>query len=753
MSAPQLLRFGRILVSSVLLLSLSTSTWGSSPSETEAAALISAAQQGNLETVKRLLEAGVAVDSQSDYGATPLFFACDKGNLDLVQLLLEKGADPEIQDSFYNATPVEWTLYSVKKSATHRQILLALLDHIAESGEPLDSVLLDAVERSDLETVQRLITKKRVSDDGIRAAQRAAKSLSSEPISELLSRLATDLESIEITEVRAVDLTGDFTHTELDVLATVSYEDGALAVVVAGGSPKALRPKGGGEFGVLGEDSTLVTFTPEEGQAVQFRWVTESRVHTFARLIGTTAESTSEKPQDASQDAPENSDPTPPLPQITRTRPIQWPGFRGEGRNGIADGQGIPTTWNGESSENIAWRTPIPGLGLSSPVIWNDLVFVTTAVSEGGDSTLKTGLYGDVDSVEDDSVQSWKTIAVDRTTGSVLWEREATRGQPKVRRHLKSSHASPTAAVDRDHVVVSFGSAGLFAYDHQGTLLWKKDLGTLSAGWFYDPTYEWEFASSPILFEGKVIVQADIAGESFMAAFDAASGKELWRTERDEISSWGTPVVLPSKSGPDEIITNAKTIRGYDATTGAELWTLAPNSEITVASPVVIDNTAYVTGGYSPVRPIYAIRPGGQGKLDLEKDSTSSATIAWSHSRGGTYIPTPIVYRDQMYILHNNGRLAAYNATTGEEIYKARVGNNESYTASPIAADGRLFFCSDDGTTYVVRAGSEFELLATNELGEIIMASPAASDGFLVLRGDQNLFGITQPTSKPPAGK
>ena len=244
---------------------------------------------------------------------------------------------------------------------------------------------------------------------------------------------------------------------------------------------------------------------------------------------------------------------------------------------------------------------------------------MTSASTEEGDDTLRIGLYGDVDSIEDTAEHTWAVYALDKSTGEILWRRVAATGTPKVKRHMKSTHANPTPVTDGRHVIASFGSEGVYAYDFDGKLLWKKDLGVLESGWFYDPTYEWGFASSPIIDQGRVILQVDIQKGSYITALDVATGKEIWKTEREEIPTWGTPVVLPAKEpgGVAEIVTNGTTVRGYDAVTGEKLWWLAPNSEITVASPVVGDGLAYVTGGYSPARPVYAVRPGSRGDISL----------------------------------------------------------------------------------------------------------------------------------------
>ena len=418
--------------------------------------------------------------------------------------------------------------------------------------------------------------------------------------------------------------------------------------------------------------------------------------------------------------------------------------LRRDSDTGIGDGQGAPTEWDATTGRNILWKTPIPGLANSSPIIWGDKIFLTSASTEEGDDTLRIGLYGDVDSIEDTAEHTWSVYALDKSTGEILWRRVAATGTPKVKRHMKSTHANPTPVTDGRHVIASFGSEGVYAYDFDGKLLWKKDLGVLESGWFYDPTYEWGFASSPIIDQGRVILQVDIQKGSYITALDVATGREIWKTEREEIPTWGTPVVLPAKEpgGVAEIVTNGTTVRGYDAVTGEKLWWLAPNSEITVASPVVGDGLAYVTGGYSPARPVYAVRPGSRGDISLPEGQASSETIAWSLDKGGVYMPTPLLYKGVLYLFHGNGRLAAHDPQTGETIYKERVGSGNSFSGSPVAADGRLFFTSEQGETFVVRAGREFQILGQNSIDEFVMSTPAISDGLMAIRAQSHVYGI-----------
>ncbi len=289
----------------------------------------------------------------------------------------------------------------------------------------------------------------------------------------------------------------------------------------------------------------------------------------------------------------------------------------------------------------------------------------------------------------------------------------------------------------------SFGSIGLLVcYDMDGKPLWKIDMGVVNSGWFFDPTYQWGHGSSPIIYGDSVIVQVDQQKGSFLAAYALANGREQWRTPRpDEISTWGTPSIVQGPRG-DELVTNGTKVRGYDPRTGKLLWTLGPNSEITIATPIGGGGMVYVTGGYPPVRPIYAIRPGGSGDISLAKDQTSNGSIAWSNDREGTYIPTPILYRDRLYTFNNNGVLTAYNPATGDRIYRARVGNGAAFSASPVAADGRLYMASEDGDVYVASIGAEYAELAQNPMRETIIATPAISNGVIVIRTAGYLYGI-----------
>jgi outer membrane protein assembly factor BamB len=423
----------------------------------------------------------------------------------------------------------------------------------------------------------------------------------------------------------------------------------------------------------------------------------------------------------------------------------EWPSFRGPSASGVADGERIPDTWDVASGKNIRWKTSIPGLAHSSPVVASDRVFVTTAISSKGAATFKPGLYGEGTASEDRSSHQWKVLALDRTTGKVLWERVAFEGEPREKRHIKATYANQTPATDSRHVVAFFGSQGLYAYDVNGKLLWQRDLGRLNAGAYDLPSYEWGNASSPIIYKDRVIVQCDTQEGSFLMALDLKTGRTLWKADRTELPSWGTPTVYTAGTRP-EVVTNASNyIRGYDPETGKELWRLGGSSKITAPTPVFTKDLVIVASGRAPERPIFAIRPGGAGDLTLADGQSSSDTIAWSKRGRGTYMPTPIIYQGHVYVLGNQGLLDCYELATGREIYRERIPHHGSgFSASPVASDGRLFLPSEDGDIFVIRTGPTFELVATNPIGELVMATPAIAHRTLFVRTEKHLLAIGQ---------
>ncbi len=424
-----------------------------------------------------------------------------------------------------------------------------------------------------------------------------------------------------------------------------------------------------------------------------------------------------------------------------------WPAFRGANAAGTADGKPTAVKWNVPVNENVAWKTPVGGVAVSSPIVWGNRVFVSTAIGSDPGQGIRTGQYGDVEPVADNTKHSWHLIALDKATGKVVWDKVAHEGVPKTKRHPKSSQASATPVTDGRVVIVSFGSEGLYAYAFSGKLLWKKDLGVLNSGWFFDPDYEWGIGSSPIIYRNLAIVQSDIQRGSFIAAFDTQTGKEVWRTQRDEIPSWSTPSIM-EVDGKAELVTQATNFtRGYDPMTGKELWKYSGNSEFAIPTPIMGPGFIVITNGYRGVQPIVALKPGATGDITLKQGETRNAHIVWSTTRGGPYIPTPVIYQDQLYVLQGNGVLQAYKVATGERVYQERLGGTGgSFSASLVAADGKIYATSEDGDVFVVKAGPTYELLAKNPVGEVLMATPAISDGLIIFRGLKHVIAIRPPS-------
>ena len=432
----------------------------------------------------------------------------------------------------------------------------------------------------------------------------------------------------------------------------------------------------------------------------------------------------------------------------TAAQAQNWPQFRGPGAGGVVEGGTAAVKWDAQKSVNTRWQAKIPGLAHSSPVVWGDKVFVTTAVTSATKDETRYGLYGDVAPVKDDPKHTWKVYALDKQTGKVLWERVAYEGVPLVKRHPKSTHADSTPATDGKYLVVLFGSHGLYAYNLNGKLLWKQDLGVLDSGWFYDADYQWEHGSSPVIYRDLVIIQADVQKDSFIAAYSLKNGKLVWKTPREEISSRGTPTIYQGKTRAELIANGSKAIRGYDPLTGKELWRLTPNSEVTTPTPIVAHDLIFVTSGYRPIQPIYAIKLGATGDISLKEGKDSNEFIAWSKTRGGPYMPTPVVYGDELYTCSNQGVLTAYKAKTGERLYQERLGGKGgAFTASPVASDGKIYLSSEDGEVFVVKAGPKYELLSTNPVGEVMMATPAISDGLVIVRGLNHVFAFAEPAA------
>jgi outer membrane protein assembly factor BamB len=412
-----------------------------------------------------------------------------------------------------------------------------------------------------------------------------------------------------------------------------------------------------------------------------------------------------------------------------------WPSFRGPQASGVSETAKPPVRWEVSNATNLAWRTAIPGLGHSSPIVWGNRVYVTTAISAA--AAAQTLSLGDsdragIDPADDLVPHRWQLLALDRDSGKVVWTRTVHQGVPRVKRHVKASHASATPATDGRVIVAMFGSEGLYAFDFTGQQLWRKDFGPLAVGLADEPEYEWGPASSPVIHGSTVIVQNDRYQDSFLVALDLQTGKELWRVSREERPSWTTPLVMTHAGAATVVAVSPLFARGHDLRTGRERWRIAdPDGQVKVSTPVAAGELAIVTGGWpAAARPVTAVR-------------VADGSIAWRHDRGSPYTTTPLVYNGLVYILTDNGILSAYDVTTGVRAYQTRLSPEAgSFSASPVAAAGRIYFASEDGQVIVVRAGRTFEVLATNEMDEVCMATPALSGDLLLVRTKTHLYAL-----------
>jgi outer membrane protein assembly factor BamB len=698
--------------------------------------LLDAARTGDLGRATKALDQGADVNAANRYRATALLAAADKGYIDIVKLLIERGADLNIQDTFYKARAID-----MAGQNGHTAVVMLLLE---KGSLGAGDVLRGAAGSGDLTLVRAALNGKDLTRDelavAVADAKRGTNAEITAAIEKKIASMPPDPNAVTVGRSVLQSYVGTYRNDQTGYTLFVTLSGDQFGAAPPGRPPGPLVATSQTSFRMLGAPVT-VAFAGRGGMIERVELTQGDLKQSLVRVAdnapspsspGTPPPSVSNAPP-ASAPAPSPSAPAP----AKRAAAMPWPAFRGANAAGNGDGQGAVSEWNVDAGKNIRWKTPLPGISNASPVVWGDKVFVVSAVSSAGDKTFRTGLYGDVKPVDDLSEHTWKVFCLDKRTGNILWEKTAFTGVPKVKRHTKASQANSTPVTDGTHVVALFGSIGLLAaWDMNGKPLWTKDIGVLDSGWFFDPTYQWGHSSSPIIHDGKVIVQADVQKHSFIAAFDVKTGAELWRTPREEISSWGTPTIFEG-----QIVTNAPTVRGYDVKTGKELWKLGPNSEVTVGTPVVGDGLVYITGGYPPVRPVYAVKPGASGDISMPKDKSSSDVIAWSNT-SGTYIPTPLYYQGILYTCGSDGVVTAYDAKSGERIYRSRVGGGGAFAASPIAGDGRLYFANEDGDIIVVLAGRKYEELSKNPMKEVIMSTPAISDGLIIVRTLGHVYGI-----------
>ncbi|HKG21421.1 MAG TPA: PQQ-binding-like beta-propeller repeat protein, partial [Blastocatellia bacterium] len=422
-----------------------------------------------------------------------------------------------------------------------------------------------------------------------------------------------------------------------------------------------------------------------------------------------------------------------------------WPGFRGTGAQGVADGYPTRVAWNADAvagkPSGVSWRAEVPGLGHSSPIVWGDRIYVATAVRLSGKASLRIGYYGDVKPAKDNDEQKWMILCFDKRSGKRCWERTVRTSKPATERHEKSTHANTTLITDGQRLVAFFGSEGLYCFDLKGKLLWSKSLGVINNSWH---GIGWGYSSSPALYRDRIVLLCDDPQNPFLAAFHLSDGKELWRVSRkgDCEGSWGTPLIH-GDGARTQVVTNGwPYIISYDLESGKELWRLRGGGDIPIPTPFVADGLIVVSNAHGGKAPLFAIRPSAQGDISLAAGSTSNDSIVWSVPNGGSYISTPVVYRGYIYLANHNGVLRCFDFKTGAKMYEERLGADSSCSASLVAADGKIYCPAEQGVVHVIKAGPTLEVLAKNEMGEPCLATPAVSQGVLYFRTSGSLIAI-----------
>jgi outer membrane protein assembly factor BamB len=418
-----------------------------------------------------------------------------------------------------------------------------------------------------------------------------------------------------------------------------------------------------------------------------------------------------------------------------------WAYWRGPDSNGMAVGD-APLNWS--DTENVRWKTPIPGRGNSSPVLWGDRIFVTTAVPTGSapqqapapkaEPASKGGRGGfSMASSGPQAEHMFDILCLDRKTGKILWQRTSKTAVPHEGFHNQyGSFASNSPVTDGKHVYAFFGSRGIYCYDMEGNLAWEKDFGV-------EMRMRMAFGEgmAPVLSGDRLILVFDHEGGSFMAVLDKNSGKEIWRVNRDEGSNWAAPLVVTHEGRKQIIVAATKKVRSYDFDSGKVIWECGGLGANPIPQPVRQDDLVLVMTGHTNPN-LMAI------KLGREGDLTGTDAIVWNQTKGNSYTASPVLYDNKLYVLTDNGMVSCYNALTGEPYYhQVRLPKTYSFKASPVGANGKLYLSSENEDVIVLRMGEKFEVLATNNMkDQMFVASPAIGNGEIFLRGQHDLFCI-----------
>lgn len=412
----------------------------------------------------------------------------------------------------------------------------------------------------------------------------------------------------------------------------------------------------------------------------------------------------------------------------------QWPQWRGPSFDGTSSTAQPPLTWDADT--NIAWKTPLEGKGSATPIVWGDQVFVTTAVDTGRKADPEDIPQPDPQFAEKrtelpENYYRFQVFALDRNTGKVVWEHTCAERVPHEGHHSTHSYAAASPATDGERLVVSFGSFGIYCFDLAGKLQWEKQLGR------QETRLGWGEAVTPALHNGRVYVNWDHEGDSFITALDAADGKTLWKVDRDEPSSWATPLVVKYQGKTQVITPGTNEVRSYDAAKGEVIWRHEGLTLNCIPSPLRHDDSAILMSGFR-----------GNAAAAIPLDATGDATddALWTLDRGTPYVPSPVLAAGRLYFTQsNNNILTSVDAATGEVLMdRTRLEALRNIYASPVAADGRIYFIDRDGTAVVIKQGDRLEVLATNQLGEPVDASPALAGRQMFLRGEKHVWCIEE---------
>jgi len=418
-----------------------------------------------------------------------------------------------------------------------------------------------------------------------------------------------------------------------------------------------------------------------------------------------------------------------------------WPQFRGPAGRGTSGNPGLPDHWS--ATENVAWKAEIPGRGWSSPIVWSNRVYLTTALSSGTAEPPKKGLYmGGERPNAPRPEHEWKLVSLDLSSGQVRWESVLHRGSPAMPSHVKNSYASETPVTDGEHIYACIGNIAVFCVDGQGHQVWSTPLEPhrMQAGW--------GTASSPILHGDRLYLLNDNQEHSYLLALDKRTGKQIWRVDRDEKSNWSSPFVWDTPSPPQIVTAGSGAVRAYTLD-GQPIWWLKGMSSITIGTPYADGGLAYVSSGYvmDRSRPIYAIRPEAKGDISLAAGETNNAGVAWCQPKAAPYNPTTLCYQGRLYVLYDMGLFSAFDAKTGSALYeRERLPEGLRFTASPWGCANKVFCLNEDGVTFVLAAGDQFKLLHTNKLAEddMCLATPALAGDRLLIRSAARLYCIQQ---------